>query len=116
MPRKVRGPGGHTPPCLGSKAVGETFPNPALTPPSSLSTSIPVSAVFLKVLRGPAGPSPESTLPHVQCPVIAIWGENDPWTPINQGLHPGRGFSDANPYPNPDLRVPRSYGPRRTHH
>lgn len=31
--------------------------------------------VFLKVLRAPAGPSPESILPNIQVPIIAIWGE-----------------------------------------
>jgi hypothetical protein len=30
--------------------------------------------VFLKVLRAPAGPSPEELLPRIQVPVIGIWG------------------------------------------
>ncbi|EKU21798.1 alpha beta hydrolase fold protein, partial [Nannochloropsis gaditana CCMP526] len=30
--------------------------------------------VFLKVLRAPAGPSPEELLPQIQVPVIGIWG------------------------------------------
>lgn len=74
--------------------------------------------VFLKVLRAPAGPSPESILPNIQVPIIAIWGEgtcirthpslaphcdlpltslahayhlgaDDPWTPLTTGMHPG---------------------------
>lgn len=49
-----------------------------------------VCAVFLKILRAPAGPSPESILPTIRQPIIAIWGEDDPWTPLRTGLHPGR--------------------------
>jgi len=30
--------------------------------------------VFLKVLRAPAGPSPEQLLPRIQVPIIGIWG------------------------------------------
>jgi pimeloyl-ACP methyl ester carboxylesterase len=45
--------------------------------------------VFLKVLRGDAGPTPESVLPRVENKVLAIWGEADQWTPVDSGLHPG---------------------------
>lgn len=34
--------------------------------------------VFLKVFAGPPGPTPESVLPGVRCPVLAIWGGADP--------------------------------------
>lgn len=50
--------------------------------------------VFLKVFRGPAGPTPESVLPTVQCPILALWGDADPWTPPDKGLHPGNQFSN----------------------
>jgi pimeloyl-ACP methyl ester carboxylesterase len=49
--------------------------------------------VFLKILRAPAGPSPESILPDIRCPIIAIWGQDDPWTPLNTGLHQGDGLT-----------------------
>lgn len=44
--------------------------------------------VFLKVFAGDAGPTPRSFLPNVKCPILAIWGDNDPWTPYNKGPHP----------------------------
>jgi pimeloyl-ACP methyl ester carboxylesterase len=39
-------------------------------------------AVFASVLTAPPGPKPEELLPHLQHPLLVIWGENDPWTPI----------------------------------
>lgn len=44
--------------------------------------------VFLKVMGGPPGPTPESILPQLECPVLAIWGGADPWTPPDRGMHP----------------------------
>jgi pimeloyl-ACP methyl ester carboxylesterase len=49
--------------------------------------------VFLKTIAGPPGPTPESILPNVQCPVLALWGSRDPWTPVDSGKHPGSQFS-----------------------
>jgi pimeloyl-ACP methyl ester carboxylesterase len=48
--------------------------------------------VFLRVFRGPPGPSPESLLPNLETPVLAIWGSEDPWTPHDGGLHPATNF------------------------
>ena len=31
--------------------------------------------VFLKVFGGPPGPTPESLLPGIDCPILAQWGE-----------------------------------------
>jgi len=39
-------------------------------------------AVFASVLTAPPGPKPEDLLPHLQCPLLVLWGEQDPWTPI----------------------------------
>lgn len=50
-------------------------------------------AVFLKVFAGPPGPTPESILPNVQCPILALWGSADPWTPVDGGAHPATGFA-----------------------
>jgi len=44
--------------------------------------------VFLRVFRGPPGPSPENLLQVMESPVLAIWGKQDPWTPHDGGLHP----------------------------
>jgi pimeloyl-ACP methyl ester carboxylesterase len=48
--------------------------------------------VFLAVFGGPAGPTPEQYLQQITVPVLAIWGEQDPWTPLNAGMHPGSKF------------------------
>lgn len=38
--------------------------------------------VFASVLTAPPGASPGELLPQVQCPLLILWGEQDPWTPI----------------------------------
>jgi pimeloyl-ACP methyl ester carboxylesterase len=38
--------------------------------------------VFASIITAPAGPSPSELLPKVQCPMLVLWGEADPWTPI----------------------------------
>lgn len=38
--------------------------------------------VFASVLTAPPGDSPGELLPHIQCPLLVLWGEQDPWTPI----------------------------------
>jgi len=38
--------------------------------------------VFASVLTAPPGPSPIELLPKVERPLLVIWGEEDPWTPI----------------------------------
>jgi len=39
--------------------------------------------VFGRILTAPAGPKPETLLPKVQQPLLVLWGEDDPWTPID---------------------------------
>ncbi|KAL7564149.1 hypothetical protein ACA910_021124 [Epithemia clementina (nom. ined.)] len=51
-----------------------------------------IAVVFLKVFGGDPGRTPESILPYVPCPVLALWGETDPWTTHNKGAHPGTGL------------------------
>ncbi|MBD2100749.1 alpha/beta fold hydrolase [Leptolyngbya sp. FACHB-261] len=41
--------------------------------------------VFTAVLSAPPGPSPEELLPKVERPLLVLWGEADPWTPISRG-------------------------------
>lgn len=38
--------------------------------------------VFASILTAPPGPSPVELLPRVQAPLLVLWGEADPWTPI----------------------------------
>ncbi len=38
--------------------------------------------VFASVLTAPAGKTPQELLPNLQHPLLVLWGEEDPWTPI----------------------------------
>lgn len=38
--------------------------------------------VFAKILTAPPGPKPEELLPRIDQPLLILWGEADPWTPI----------------------------------
>lgn len=38
--------------------------------------------VFATILTAPPGPKPEDLLPHISQPLLVLWGEADPWTPI----------------------------------
>ncbi len=38
--------------------------------------------VFASVVTAPPGPRPEDLLPKIRQPLLVLWGENDPWTPI----------------------------------
>ena len=45
--------------------------------------------VFLAIFRGPAGPPPESVLPRLDgMPILGLWGDADPWTPMDRGRTP----------------------------
>lgn len=39
--------------------------------------------VFASVLTAPPGPAPSELLPKLQSPLLILWGEEDPWTPIS---------------------------------
>ncbi len=41
--------------------------------------------VFLDFISYSGGPLPEELLPQVSCPVSILWGELDPWEPIEKG-------------------------------
>ncbi|MEM9945654.1 MAG: alpha/beta fold hydrolase [Cyanobacteria bacterium P01_D01_bin.36] len=38
--------------------------------------------VFASILTAPPGPRPSELLPKVTQPLLVLWGETDPWTPI----------------------------------
>ena len=38
--------------------------------------------VFASVLTAPAGPKPSELLDQITHPLLVLWGEDDPWTPI----------------------------------
>jgi pimeloyl-ACP methyl ester carboxylesterase len=39
--------------------------------------------VFAAILTAPPGPKPEELLPQITQPLLILWGEADPWTPIS---------------------------------
>ncbi|AFZ03407.1 alpha/beta fold hydrolase [Calothrix sp. PCC 6303] len=39
--------------------------------------------VFASILTAPPGKTPEELLPRVTQPLLLLWGEKDPWTPIS---------------------------------
>lgn len=39
--------------------------------------------VFASVLTAPPGPTPAELLPRINVPLLVLWGEADPWTPIS---------------------------------
>lgn len=61
-----------------SEAVTEELIDLLYTP----SCDAGAQQVFASILTAPPGPSPKELLPQVQCPLLVLWGENDPWTPI----------------------------------
>jgi pimeloyl-ACP methyl ester carboxylesterase len=46
------------------------------------SCDVGAQEVFASILTAPAGEKPEDLLPKVTCPILVLWGESDPWTPI----------------------------------
>ncbi len=38
--------------------------------------------VFAAILSAPPGPTPAELLPRISQPLLVLWGEQDPWTPI----------------------------------
>ncbi len=38
--------------------------------------------VFASIVTAPPGPKPTELLPQITQPLLVLWGENDPWTPI----------------------------------
>jgi pimeloyl-ACP methyl ester carboxylesterase len=50
--------------------------------------------VFASILSAPPGPRVTDLLPHIRQPLLVLWGEADPWTPI-QGSHVFREWSTA---------------------
>lgn len=39
--------------------------------------------VFVSVVTGPPGPTPISLMPTISIPVLVLWGDDDPFTPID---------------------------------
>lgn len=53
--------------------------------------------VFASVLKAPAGPKPTNLLPKINQPLLVLWGEEDPWTPIKGAkIYQQRAETDSN--------------------
>jgi pimeloyl-ACP methyl ester carboxylesterase len=53
--------------------------------------------VFASVLTAPPGKSPNELLENLQHPLLILWGEDDPWTPIKGAkIYQDLAVSDAN--------------------
>ncbi len=39
-------------------------------------------AAFASILTAPAGPRPSELLPHINKPLLVLWGEEDPWASL----------------------------------
>lgn len=51
--------------------------------------------VFASVLTAPPGPQPSELLPKIKQPLLVLWGETDPWTPIaGASIYQQRAHSD----------------------
>ena len=46
------------------------------------SCDLGAQKVFASILTAPPGPRPSDLLPKIQHPLLVLWGETDPWTPI----------------------------------
>ncbi|MGL5831983.1 MAG: alpha/beta fold hydrolase [Waterburya sp.] len=52
--------------------------------------------VFASVLTAPSGKTPSQLLPQLKRPLLVIWGEKDPWTPV-AGAKIYQDLADNNP-------------------
>lgn len=67
--------------------------------------------VFASIVTAPAGPRPVELLPSIHQPLLVLWGENDPWTPI-KGAEVYRRLSED---PNAPLSVTFQSIPKTGH-
>ena len=64
----------------------------SVSPPQIRGRPFPKSVLTLGAVPRDPGPAPEDILTNIACPVLAVWGEKDPWTPVAKGSHPGTAF------------------------
>lgn len=38
---------------------------------------------FVSIVTGPPGPNPVSLIPKISLPVLVLWGDQDPFTPLD---------------------------------
>ncbi|HEY9846842.1 MAG TPA: alpha/beta fold hydrolase, partial [Candidatus Caenarcaniphilales bacterium] len=65
--------------------------------------------VFVSVLTAPPGPTPAELLPKVKRPLLVLWGEADPWTPISGGqIFQGRDQNQPDAPPIQFIPIPNA--------
>ena len=60
------------------------------------SCDVGAQQVFASVLTAPAGESPDELLRNLNLPLLVVWGEKDPWTPV-AGAKIYQDLADNNP-------------------
>ena len=60
------------------------------------SCDLGAQKVFASVLSAPAGKSPDELLTNLKHPLLVVWGEKDPWTPVT-GAKVYQDLADFNP-------------------
>lgn len=64
---------------------------------------------FVSIVTGPPGPTPIQLMPKISCPVLLLWGDEDPFTPLDGPV--GKYFvSAASELPNISLFVLEGVG------
>ncbi len=63
--------------------------------------------VFAAIVTAPPGPRPTDLLPDISQPLLVLWGENDPWTPI-QGAKVYRDLSESGDRPVTFQSIPNT--------
>jgi pimeloyl-ACP methyl ester carboxylesterase len=53
---------------------------------------------FASIVTAPPGSAPEDLLPTLQKPLLVLWGDKDPWTPISRGLMFEQWLPEGIPY------------------
>lgn len=57
---------------------------------------------FISIVTGPPGPNPVKLMPRISIPVLVLWGDQDPFTPLNGPV--GKYFSSL-PYQLSNVRL-----------
>lgn len=57
---------------------------------------------FVSIVTGPPGPNPVQLLPNISIPILVVWGDEDPFTPIDGPV--GKYFSSL-PDQQPNVKL-----------
>ncbi|XP_002962489.2 uncharacterized protein LOC9662179 [Selaginella moellendorffii] len=64
---------------------------------------------FVSIITGPPGPTPMALIDKIHCPILVLWGDTDPFTPVDGPV--GKYFTSLpSSRPNVKLRVLQNVG------